>query len=398
MTYKLLTALTFISLIFSSQSVAQEEPGSQVEEKHTTQAFLDFFTFYLNKEKAKNNPDVYPAKMVVAPIISFSPITNLAFGAGIKNLFKMRGSGDETRTSNMPISLMYTLNNQFLVTSGFEVFFPQEKWMLIGNIGYLDFARYYYGQGDTSPQDAEQGYDYKQLVIEPVLAKQAFTRYLFLGGGIRYNQVSDVVVNEEGEGAGGDPAILPADKDDFRAVGVEAAAIYDSRDNILNGHRGWFARIRHGVYNDALGSTHNFQATNLDLRHYIMLSDKRRDVFAFQIVGKFTTEDTPIFEQGQLGGHELLRGYYDGRYIDRNMYAIQTEYRFQVKGRIGAVVFAGFGETAETLGSFNFKNVLPSVGAGIRFLFNKEEDLNVRLDYGFGRESNEFYLQIAEAF
>lgn len=51
----------------------------------------------------------------------------LGAGVGAKYLFKMRQSGPETRTSNMPISAIYTIENQFFLFSGFEIFSNQER-------------------------------------------------------------------------------------------------------------------------------------------------------------------------------------------------------------------------------------------------------------------------------
>jgi hypothetical protein len=40
-----------------------------------------------------------------------------------------------------------------------------------------------------------------------------------------------------------------------------------------------------------------------------------------------------------------------------------------------------------------------SVGAGLRFLFNKEEKVNLRMDIGFGSDGNRgVYFGIEEAF
>lgn len=42
------------------------------------------------------------------------------------------------------------------------------------------------------------------------------------------------------------------------------------------------------------------------------------------------------------------------------------------------------------------RNVLPNYGLGIRFEF--KHNVNVRLDYGFGKDTKGFVLNLAEAF
>lgn len=43
-------------------------------------------------------------------------------------------------------------------------------------------------------------------------------------------------------------------------------------------------------------------------------------------------------------------------------------------------------------------NILPSYGAGLRFKINRKENVNVRVDYGFGNGQQNLYFFIAEAF
>ena len=75
----------------------------------------EFFTFYPNKKAVDKDSTLYLQKFIAAPVMSYSPETNFAFGTGAKYLFKFNGSGEETRTSNMPITLQYTLNSQFFL-------------------------------------------------------------------------------------------------------------------------------------------------------------------------------------------------------------------------------------------------------------------------------------------
>jgi len=58
----------------------------------------------------------------------------------------------------------------------------------------------------------------------------------------------------------------------------------------------------------------------------------------------------------------------------------------------------GFGGVAPTIDKFSFDTMRPAVGVGLRFLIDPKEDLNLRLDFGFGQGSNSYYFKIAEAF
>lgn len=100
-----------------------------------------------------------------------------------------------------------------------------------------------------------------------------------------------------------------------------------------------------------------------------------------------------------LGGPQLLRGYWTGRYRDRKALVFQAEYRFPVAGRFGGAAFAGTGVVGDGFNDIRTGNYKPSLGAGIRYLFDADSNLKLRLDIGFGEAGeNGFYVTIKEAF
>ena len=183
-----------------------------------------------------------------------------------------------------------------------------------------------------------------------------------------------------------------------RSIGGEFAIVYDSRSNLLNPNKGWYVEFTFGTYNKAFGSTHNFQLTRLDLRKYWNLSDEHWEVVALQLKTHFASEGAPLSEMAFFGSEEIMRGFYEGRFIERNLIAFQMEYRRRIYGRLGGVVFAGLGDVNERLEDFTFSNLRPSIGVGLRFQLDKRENLNLRFDTGFGKGANNYYLNIAEAF
>ena len=356
--------------------------------------FVEFFTLHPNRRIAARDTAVYPSKLILTPIIGFSPETNLEFGVGAKYLFKFRGSGPETRTSNMPLGITYTLNNQLLLNSGYSIFFNQERYMLKGNFRVKLFPQLYYGVGRDTPESNEELYSFNQVLLEPILLKQVGFHHLFLGAGVRYNYVGNLRFEEDRSAleSSGLPGALGS-----TSVGTELALVYDSRDNILTAHRGWLVELTHGFYGKVLGGTHEFQLTRLDLRKFIPMA-KKRNVLAFQLIGTFSFQDVPLSELSALGGKDIMRGYYEGRYLDNHLIAAQAEYRFKIYQRLGAAVFAGAGDVAHRVEDFRFANFRPSVGVGLRFLIDRTEDLNLRFDYGVGSRTQNYYFKIAEAF
>jgi hypothetical protein len=361
----------------------------------TIEKVKEFFTFYPNYRAVERDSSIYEQKFIVAPVISYSPETNFAFGTGAKYLFKFNGSGEETRVSNMPITAQYTLNNQFFFDSGFEIFTNQEKWVIEGNLLFQNYPRLYYGMGSDSPESAEEQYDYTQFLIEPIFLKQMFHRYLFIGAGFRYNHIYNTDIEADGLIA----ANRPDGFDGSTSAGAEAAVLYDSRSNILNAQDGWYFEFTRGQYGEVLGGTNNFNLTRFDLRHYFDVSPQNSDVLAFQFAGRLSRGDLPFSEFSFFGSSEIMRGYREGRFVDRDMLATQMEYRKNFKdSRWGLVGFAGTGDVYNNVEEFQFKNLKPNYGFGARFMIDKKENLNLRFDVGFGRGTNSFYLGIAEAF
>ena len=91
-----------------------------------------------------------------------------------------------------------------------------------------------------------------------------------------------------------------------------------------------------------------------------------------------------------------MRGYYQGRYTDNDMITVQVELRQRIWRRIGCAVWGGAGNVFPSLGRFDWSQTLPNYGAGFRWELKKR--VNVHLDYGFGKKTSGFLLNINEAF
>lgn len=339
------------------------------------------------------------AKVVLAPIATYEPSTSWGFGVGAKFLFKPFGAGPDTRTSNIPLSVQYTLRNQFIAFSEYTVFFPKETFLLKGNIGYSKFPIGYFGVGSTTRDIDKVDISFDNFLFEPLLLRKVVPN-LFVGGGWRFNTYKGVELLENPENL--PEGISLQDSLGSTSSGLEFAITIDSRDNVLNASKGTFGEFTHGFYNKVFGSSHSFMLTKMNFRKYWTVSAKRpNDVVAIELYTRMSWNDTPALELSSLGGPELLRGFREGRFRDRYSFFGQAEYRWQALERIGFTFFGGVGEVTDKLSSLNFKNIKYSIGSGLRIKIVKSENLNIRIDYAFGlgksRDHN-FYLGIAEAF
>ena len=181
-----------------------------------------------------------------------------------------------------------------------------------------------------------------------------------------------------------------------RVVGAGPQINWDSRDNIFNPTSGHLYTLSASFFNSALGSDFDFSRRSIDLRKYWSLAATQ--VLAVQGVAQFMSGSPPFQVLAQLGGPELMRGYYQGRYRDRNLLALQVEYRRSVWRRLGLVLFGGVGDVAARLDDFRTRDFKHSVGWGLRFCINRDENINLRLDFGYGKDTSGTYITMTEAF
>ena len=384
-----------------------------IEDAATSTGFLDrvidFLTIEPNEKRVARDPErYYPSKIVFAPYIIYTPETNIGFGIGGSYLFKFPGSGSEerTRTSTIPLAFTYTLENQLLFYSGFEIFTPDEEWVISGNARAQIFPRLFYGIGDNTSERNEVIYESTQVVFEPIVSKQLFVDKLFLGAGVRYRDVSDAafVLADDNEDLEAVPTRFPEIDGALgsTSVGGELAALYDTRNSLLNAQRGSYLELTYGRYFEALGGTHEYDLLRADARHFFQLrgDEDWRDVLGVNGQAYLSSGNVPLVELAQLGSGEIMRGYYEGRYVDRKYLAAQAEYRLNLEGSPwGFVGFASAGAVAPEIGDFRLRTLRGAAGAGVRFMVDPVERLNLRADVAFTGEGDfNFYIQIGEAF
>lgn len=354
-----------------------------------------FFEFDVGKPQDSAS-HYYQSKIVVAPVISYEAATSFGFGIGSKLLFKPKSAGLNTRTSNIPVSVLYTLNKQFIFSSEYVVFFPNEEWLLKGNFGFSKYPVSYFGIGRITRFANEQEIDYNNILFEPLLLKK-LSENLFVGGGIRFANNSNVKVEDSQD----ETQIKLADDIRSRSLGLELAMTLDSRDNVLNASNGSFLEFTHGFYDKTLGSTNSYMLSKFNYRKYFPVNTATTNVIAIEFYGRAAWgKSVPILELSSLGGSEFLRGYQEGRFRDKFAYFSQIEYRWQTWESIGFVFFGGLGDVMANE-NFSFNSIKYTLGSGLRLKIVKSENINIRLDYGVGigdEIDSNFFLGISEAF
>jgi len=356
-------------------------------------AFTIVKTFPVPAQESDSIP--YRNKAVVLPFASYTPETRLMFGAMLNYQFKPRGAGPETRASQVLFSGIYTLKRQLVIELIPNIILSQERWMLDGYYQYSFFPDSYWGVGPDTRSEDELDVEYRRLEFRQ-LALRRIAPQLYAGPALRWNRLSRVEFTN-GDGEEVPPARIEG-AEGSTLTGLGFSVRWDKRNSITAPTKNHYLELTALFYPELFGTTHPHQSWRLDARKYFDLRNDRKSVLAFQFRLHATAGEIPFQEYALLGGREIMRGYYMGRFRDASAAQVQGEFRQHLFGRFGFTVFAATGEVWNRIQDFSLNNPKFAAGAGLRFNLNPDDPSNIRLDYGIGRHGGGLYVTIGEAF
>ncbi len=333
-------------------------------------------------------------RLVVYPTFAYAPETHLEIGAAAALLFHAKNNVVRNRLCEVTAFAFFTLRAQYGLWFENAVYTDRDKWLLLGRVRLQRFPLLYFGigpeQGPESPDVVDGfGAQVRQRIFRNVKGN------FFAGLQLDYQALRRVEFGKDGVSTR--PLPLGANGSSNFALGLGIA--YDSRPNALNTRDGWFAELGWLRYDRAIGSEYAFEHFNADVRYYKPLRNKQ--VLAAQFVGNIISGEAPFNQMSLLGNENMMRGYYTGRYRDKQFYALQAEYRclpFPFSKRIGGVAFLGVGAVAPQLQALDVADLRVAGGAGLRFLLFPKKDIFLRFDLGITREGTGFYIFTGEAF
>ena len=345
------------------------------------------FNKYFNDSSNPSEP-----KFLLYPTVAFSPETSWEIGISALMLYYARRD-TTNRLSEITAFTFLTLNQQYGAWFDHFLYSHEDAWFFLGRLRFQRFPLQYFGIGPTTPKENKQTVDADYILIKERVLRRIRPNFF---GGIEFDfqQISNTSIDQ-----GTSSLPLPPGADGSTNIGLGVGLVYDSRHNAMNVRNGGFAELGYLQYNPKWGSTYKFNSLNIDSRFY--RSYHKNQVLAVQALGQFMNGDVPFNQMALVGGETLMRGYYYGRYRDKNYIAAQAEYRFlpfPFSKRLGGAVFAAAGAVAPTVSAFNIKHIQPSGGVGLRYLLFPRKDIFVRFDAGMTREGINFYFYTGEAF
>ncbi|WP_339924899.1 BamA/TamA family outer membrane protein [uncultured Cyclobacterium sp.] len=340
----------------------------------------------VSARQAKEDSTVFKA----LPLAYFTPETRIALEGFAFYSFYAKNS---LRKSNVRLFITFTQNMQYLFTLPWQVYTAGDQYFLNGSIDYRKFPEYYYGLGNNTKEDSRALYEFKALTIKSKSYKKV-KRNTYFGLALEGQRLTPEFSKTE---TVFEDIVAENGRAGYSYLGFGPSLMWDRRDHILSPSSGSFMEITPlFALGKTAGTAFNFGMLSLDFRHYWPISEKI--TWANQLLTQLTYGEVPFRALPTLGGPFFHRGYYQGRFRDRHLAVLQSEYRQHVIGRFGFAVFGSAGRVYNTLREDLFKQIHLAAGGGLRFRISKNDRTNVRLDYSFTPDSRGFYIYFAEAF
>lgn len=327
------------------------------------------------------------------------------FTAGGLLTFSYQRNNPLLSKSSIPFSVGVSTNNSKQISIKPTLYGKNDFLHTYAEFWYKDLPDHYWGVGydkgmQVHQSDSATAYHRKWLRVYAKVVRQFFPN-VFAGAVVDVNMTRASNVN----------ARMEEDADFVRTghrsknSGLGVSFQYDSRDMSVNAYEGMLMDVTYIHYDKLFRGEHEFDVLELDYRQFASLG--YRHVLAWNVKTRWAMgDDVPYTELSQLGSPFDLRGYYWGRFRDKNSAIILMEYRHMFNRRtlnrkgnydspFGFVTWIGSGAITPELMHDDIY-WLPNAGLGVRV--EVQPRMNVRVDWGVGKDTRLFYITLNEAF
>jgi hypothetical protein len=375
----LCTAVIAVLLCLPGIDVYADEENDSTATVLTTELFAD------KKTRINGYPYAY-----------YTPETQLAFGVGgIATFYTAKDA--LLRPSKTSISAYYATTGQWAMTLTPQVYLARNLLFASARLEIGEFVDKYWGIGNTAPDIDNAAYEYKGWRVELGFQWPPLTQILKNDKVGSIVDIRSVTITDRRDNPWLQPGVTFGE-DGGLNVGLGAVWVWDTRDHVFYPASGVFSKVEMVFYSRSFGSDYDFNTYDIDLRFYHGLDQAKERVMAYQVLVNLVRSHPPFYELAALGGSTIMRGYFTGRYRDRNYYAGQVELRSHLWQRFGFVAFAGAGDVASDHEDLHLRGLKYTIGVGLRFKFNPAEKVNLRCDFGFGKNTSGVYFGLEEAF
>ncbi len=329
----------------------------------------------------------------------YTPENGFLIAGGMLYTFKTNPKDSLIQRSSLPITAFISTRGNIGVNVKLQSFWREDRFRLNVVAKYSDADDDYFGVGMEENQNIEKGdttslYHRHQWFLAPGFLFRIIPN-LYLGVNFNLNKTKVTEVNPLMEQ---DANYLQFGSENFNsATGLSLA--YDSRDITVNAWKGMYLRFASLFYGSYLGSDNDYETYELDFRTYHQVY-REGNVIATKLYMRAAYGDVPYEELGRIGGGAALRGYIKGQYRDKTAIYFMAEWRHMFLksdgslSKHGLATWLGTGTVAPSLSDVS--EWVPNLGVGYRL--EVQPRMNLRIDFGIGRESSGLYFGFSEAF
>ncbi len=332
----------------------------------------------------------------ILPALGYAQETGLEFGIASSYNFYMDRSDPNSRTSMITLMGTATTEKQKNIKLNTDIWTRDNQYHILSEVRYRDWPFNFYGIGNKT-QHADEEWIGHRLFRARVDVERKIFPALYAGLNANFENFHFSSDDPNGIYQGG----TFTGKSGGKHLILGTSVLFDNRNYTTYTTKGWYGRIKYGYAPNFFGNE-NFNGHQLetDFRHYRPINDQLAIAAQLDYRGTYGS-DLPFYVYNELGGDNMMRGYYLGRYRDKNFVGAQVEARYRFHPRLGITAFAGSGST---FSNQNSVRLIPSYGAGLRYFFNLEHRTTIRFDYAIGEKrpgeqrQKGFYLSLSEAF
>lgn len=351
-------------------------------------------TYYSSSNDSIPLKDTSKNYFIALPILLYGEETNWGFGLTSGYYFTKEGG---SKASNIQGTAIYTLKNQVSFTLLPKFYTDDRDFFYSGHLKVNYYPDKFFGIGRNTPDSLEENYTSKDISLLFQRQRVLFDVMMIgIQGQWSYYQTSDVqnggeLIKKEISGENSFYGKKP-----FFTSALGFLISWDNRDNFFYPTGGEFYKLSLLVNSKIFGSQLKFSRLTLDLRNYYPIFGKH--IICLQVYSDITWGDTPFQLLPSMGGNEILRGYYKGRYRDNVLFTTQIEYRFPIYRWLKGSAFYSVGDVADEIVDIAPKEFKYSYGFGLRARVNPA-NVHLRFDVGFTQDRKPaLYFTASEAF
>jgi outer membrane protein assembly factor BamA len=325
-------------------------------------------------------------RIAAIPMINYNRTQGIVAGALVSGFYKLNKKDTISPSSSTGLIGMYTQEKSHALLGFSRFYFAQDRWRVTAAVGSMDINFQFYLEDPALSGGNFYDYSTKMNLVVMQVQRNIFKR-LYFGPTASFIKSTTEF---------GFPGVSGEDSVKYSNLNNVGYIISnDTRDHVQYPTRGMFLNFKNQFYRDWVGSDYKFERYLITYNQFFKLDETK--ILAARASLNIASGNVPFEGQSVVGGDDI-RGYSQGKYRNNQVYALQAEYRWNFYKRFGLVAFAGVASAVAKLSDIPKNEILPGVGAGLRFKMLPSEKINIGIDYGKGKDDYSVTFRIGESF